>query len=99
MAVGNYIIDTSVDPATGRTTVSVTAYGPQGQAYQNKWLSGQPAVSPVPGAIVTTPGGNLSALDVVNEAAVGAAQLLANMATNAQPAGVVVEPNPDPSEM
>lgn len=99
--MANYIIDTMVDATTGKTTVSVTTYGAQGQVYQDKWVSGLPAGVPTAatGVTVSSVSANLSALDVLDEAAVAGAQLSANVAAGLQAVGVLSEPNPDPSEL
>lgn len=39
MAVTNWITETSVDAATGRTLVTITVAGPQSERYQQSWLS------------------------------------------------------------
>jgi hypothetical protein len=97
--MGNYIIDTTVDPVTGKTTVSVTTYGLQGQTYQNKWVSGQPPAAFAPASTaITAPSVNLSAPDVLNEAVVAGNQLVVAVAAGTQSPGVVLQPNPDPSE-
>jgi hypothetical protein len=96
----NYIIDTMVDPATGKTTVSVTTYGPQGEAYQDRWVSNavSAAVAGGGGVMTTSPSINLNALDVVAEATVAGAQLAAAVAAGTQAPGALVEANPDPMD-
>jgi len=100
MAAANWTTETTTDPATGKTTVTVSVAGAQSRRYQTQWVSGAPAaVAPSLAGAVVASNAALRNADVLAESAVAGTALLAQVNAGTAVAGVVVEANPDPTEV
>jgi len=86
MAVANWTTETTTDPATGKTTVTVTVADAQSRRYQTQWVSGAPAaVAPSLAGTVAASNVALGNADVLAEQQVAGTALLA--AVNAGDSG------------